>query len=98
MTDKVIAIEQEQGVFQQLLQRVMRMVPDRDRDDGNLRRLVAFRLKNDGEAATTEYLVAKIRDFIQCGAEGSLFSFLRGDLEDDSCSGADSRPDPPEIA
>ena len=50
MSDKLINLEEQDGPFQDVFQRVMRMVPDRDKNDKNLQRLLAFRLKLDGEA------------------------------------------------
>ncbi len=81
MSDKVIAIEETEGTFQMALQRVMRMVPDRDRHDKKLQRLIAFRLKLDGEASLSEYLIRKIRDAIKCSYSGSLYDFLKDDLK-----------------
>ena len=66
MTDKIISIEQQDGPFQIVFQRVMRMVPDRDKQDKNLQRLIAFRLRIDGEAAISEYLIKKIKEAIKC--------------------------------
>ena len=54
MSDKLISIEEQEGPFKMILQRVLRMVPDRDRNDKKLQRLIAFRLKIDGEAAISE--------------------------------------------
>ena len=61
MADKIISIEQQDGPFQKSFQRVMRMVPDRDKPDKKLQRLLAFRLRIDGEAALSEYLIKKIK-------------------------------------
>jgi hypothetical protein len=36
MADKIISIEQQDGPFQKSFQRVMRMVPDRDKPDKKL--------------------------------------------------------------
>jgi len=98
MTDKVIAIEEEDGPFQIIFRRIMRMVPERDKDDKKLQRLIAFRLKIDGEGATTEYLVRKIREIIHCGYTGSLYDFLKDDLKEKECGLPGSVPDPPEVA
>ena len=78
MSDKLITIEAQDGPFQVLFQRIMRMVPDRDKDDKNLQRLLAFRLRTDGEAALSEYLIRKIRETIKCAYTGSLYNFLKG--------------------
>ena len=98
MSDKVIAIEEMEGPFQATLQRIMRMVPDRDRGDKNLQRLLAFRLKLDGEAALSEYLMKKIRDTIKCAYAGSLYDFLRDDLKQKDCESDDNDSAPSGVA
>jgi hypothetical protein len=70
------------------------MVPDRDKNDKKLQRLIAFRLRTDGEAATREYLINKIRDAIQCGYTGSFYNFLKDDLKLKECDLEDETPDP----
>jgi len=99
MTEKVISIEEEDGPFQLAFQRIMQMVPDRDKDDKKLQRLIAFRLKIDGEGATKEHLVNKITEIIQCGYTGCLYDFLKDDLKEKECGFYDeNNPDPPEVA
>ena len=49
MSDKLITLEEQGGPFQAVFQRILRMVPDRDKNDKSLQRLLAFRLKIDGE-------------------------------------------------
>jgi len=98
MSDKVIAIEEEDGPFQVILRRIMRMVPERDKDDKKLQRLIAFRLKTDGEGPTNEYLIRKIREIIHCGYTGSLYDFLKDDLKEKECGVPGGDPDPPEVA
>ena len=93
MTKKVISIEETEGAFQMSLQRVMRMVPDRDKKDISLQRLLAFRLKIDGESAINEYLIHKIREMIRCAYTGRLYDFLKDDLQEKACS--DIEPDSP---
>ena len=75
MSDNLITIEKEGGPFQVVFQRILRMVPDRDKNDKSLQRLLAFRLKIDGEAALSEYLIHKIRETIKCAYTGSLYNF-----------------------
>ena len=87
MTQKVIAIEEKDGPQRAMLQDMMRMVPDRDRYDMNLQRLLAFRLHLDGEAALKEYLMTNIRAAAQCTYTGSLYDFLRNDLATRQCGG-----------
>lgn len=98
MSDKVIAIEAEDGPFQIIFKRIMRMVPERDKDDIKLQRLIAFRLKTDGEGPTNEYLVRKIREIIQCGYTDSLYDFLKNDLKEKECGFQGGAPEPPEVA
>jgi hypothetical protein len=98
MSDKLIAIEEESGPFQVVFQRIMRMVPDRDKNDKNLQRLLAFRLKTDGEAALSEYLIRKIRDMIQCAYTGGLYNFLKDDLIEKECGPNAEDPEPPGAA
>jgi hypothetical protein len=85
MSDKLIALEEQDGPFQNVFQRFMRMVPDRDKNDKNLQRLLAFRLRIDGEAALNEYLIRKIRETIKCAYTGSLYDFLKNDLIEKEC-------------
>ncbi|MGD9006936.1 MAG: hypothetical protein PVG41_03390 [Desulfobacteraceae bacterium] len=96
--EKVISIESEHGPYQMLLQRVLRMVPDRDKHDIELQRLLAFRLRIDGESATREFLMQKIRDMIQCAYPGRLYDFLKDDRASTGCVPDYSGPEPPEIA
>ncbi len=94
MTDKVIAIEKIKGPYQNIFEKLMRMVPDRDRNDLKVQRLIAFRLRTDGEAATKEYLINKIRDRIQCGYTGSFYDFIKDDIKEKECHLEDQDPDP----
>jgi hypothetical protein len=96
--DKVISIESVEGPHQLILRRIWRMVPDRDKDDLELKRLLAFRVRVDGEAATSEYLMRKIRDMIQCAYSGRLYDFLKNDAVAGSCPPGPPTKDPPEIA
>ena len=80
MSDKLVNIEEQDGPYRALFQRILRMVPDRDKQDKNLQRLLAFRLRIDGEAALSEYLIHKIRAAIKCAYTGRLYDFLKDDL------------------
>jgi len=93
MSKKLIIIEEQEGPFKTVLQRIMRMVPERDKNDKNLQRLLAFRLRIDGEAALTEYLIRKIRETIKCAYTGSLYEFLKDDLIEKECNPAKEEPD-----
>ena len=96
--DKIISIDSGDGPYQMILQRIWRMVPDRDKDDVDLRRLLAFRLRVDGEAATSEYLMRKIRDMIQCSFNGRLYDFLKDSEISNQCRSNKSDNGPPDIA
>lgn len=98
MTDKIISIDAVDGPHQMILQRIWRMVPDRDKEDLDLKRLLAFRLRVDGEAATSEYLMRKIRDMIQCAFRGRLYDFLKDDEIASQCKASKTDSNPPEIA
>ena len=94
MSDKLIAIEEQEGPIKTVFQRIMRMVPDRDRGDKNLQRLLAFRLRLDGEAALSEYLIRKIRETIKCAYTGSLYEFLKDDMIEKECNAVEEESDP----
>ena len=94
MSDKIITLEEQDGPFQNVFQRIMRMVPDRDKNDKNLQRLLAFRLKIDGEAALSEFLIRKIRETIKCAYTGSLYDFLKNDLIEKECRSEEDEPNP----
>jgi len=98
MTDKIISIEQQNGPFQATLQRVMRMVPDRDKQDKKLQRLIAFRLRIDGEAALSEYLIKKIKTAIKCSYSGSMYDYLKDDMTSKECEGPDGEEPTPGAA
>ena len=95
MPDKIVSIEETPGAFQMSFQRVMRMVPDRDKDDKKLQRLIAFRLNLDGEAAMSEYLIKKIRDAIKCSYTGTLYDFLKDDEQSRECAELNDDSKPP---
>ena len=85
MSDKLVTIEDTDGPHQHFFQRIMRMVPDRDKNDKNLQRLLAFRLRIDGETAVSEYLIHKIKETIQCAYHGKLYDFLKDDVIEKDC-------------
>lgn len=96
MSKKIIDIEKDQGAFQKSFERIWRMVPDRDKQDLNLKRLLTFRLRVDGEAATSEYLIRKVREVIQASHHGSLYEFLH--QTQPGLVSPDSGTDPPDVA
>lgn len=98
MSDKIISIEKQDGPLQMVFQRVMRMVPDRDKQDKKLQRLIAFRLRIDGEAAISEYLMKRIKEAIKCSYSGSLYNYLKDDIEAKECEDTDLDTTPPGAA
>lgn len=94
MSENVIEIENFEGPFKSIFHNVLRMVPDRDKKDVRLQRLIAFRLRKDGESVTREYLIGKKRDIIQCGFTGSFYDFLKDDAGEKECGFEDRSPDP----
>ncbi len=93
MTEKIIAIEKGNGPFQAALKKIMTLVPDRDKTDEKLLRLIAFRLKIDGEGPTAEYLTLKIREMVQCGYTGRMYDFVKDDIVSRDCDS-----DSPDVA
>jgi hypothetical protein len=98
MTEKIISLEEQTGPFQMVFQRVMRMVPERDKHDKKLQRLIAFRLRIDGEAAISEYLIKKIKEAIKCSYSGSLYDYLKDDAEMKECEDTNMDDTPPGAA
>ncbi|MEN8243365.1 MAG: hypothetical protein ABFS43_00530 [Thermodesulfobacteriota bacterium] len=101
MPGDIIHIEKKEGPLLDILKRVMRMVPEKDKSDVNLQRLIAFRLRVDGEVAIRDYLLEKIREVIQCAYTGSLYDYLKNDLEEKECRPGENNPtipDPPDVA
>jgi hypothetical protein len=95
--NKVISIEERGGKLHMMLRNVLRMVPERDQTDVALQRLLAFRLRIDGENTTREYLMRNIRDMIQCRYHGRLYEFLRNNHKT-VVRGKSQDNDPPESA
>jgi hypothetical protein len=93
---KIIAIEELQGPLRDALGRLFARIPEGQRDDADLRCLIAFRLQIDGERLTETYLENKLRAAVECGFSGRLFDFIRNDREERAC-GIDSSILPDEI-
>lgn len=96
--EKVIAIESRGGPLHAMLRNVMRMVPKKDQHDVALQRMLAFRLGIDGESATREYLMRRIRDMIQCRYNGRLYDFLCNPQDSAGHISTNRGSDPPESA
>jgi hypothetical protein len=91
MDEKVIRLEDKDSTLGARLERILRMVPDRDREDQSLRQLLAFRLRIDGEDRIREYLIKKIRAAIECRYTGSFYDFIKDDLKERECLPKDDR-------
>ncbi len=98
MTADIINIEDRDDALHAMLERVLLLVPEKDNQDLNLQRIIAFRLKLDGEAETRAYLVKKIEETIQCAYTGSLYEFLKDDIQEKKCISKIENPDPPGVA
>jgi hypothetical protein len=96
MTGQIITLEDRDGPLQNELQRLLKIIPEKDKNDKNLQRLLAFRLKLDGEAKTRDYLIRKIEEAIQCNYAGSLYMFLKDDLKEKECHAEESSPETPD--
>jgi len=95
---RVIAIEQRSGPYREMLERLLRMVPDKDRHDTLLLRLLAFRLQSDGEGSTAEFIMQSMREKIRSGFQGSLYAFLMAGAAHPSHIVLPEGTDPPDIA
>lgn len=98
MTADIINIEDRDDALHAILERVMLLVPEKDKKDLNLQRIIAFRLKLDGEPETRAYLVKKIEETIKCAYTGSLYEFLKDDIQEKECASKQKKPDPPDVA
>ncbi len=86
MNAEIINLETSQGPHLLVLRRIMRMVPERDKNDTQLKRLLAFRVMTDGESATKEFLMDQIRSMILSSYSGTLLNWLlnHGGTADDA--------------
>ncbi len=98
MNPKLIAIENRSGPFRVVFQRVMRMVPERDKEDKRLQRMLAFRLIHDGEAETASYLIRNIRHFIRHPGPTSFYDFLMDGKDKDFPPASPENGGPPGAA
>ena len=98
MTADIINIEDHDDTLHDTIERVLLLVPEKDKQDLNLQRIIAFRLKLDGEPKTRAYLVKKIEEVIQCAYTGSLYEFLKDDFHEKACDAKKDKTDPPDVA
>lgn len=86
MPDNVIGLEElKTKPLQEAFRRLMDLIPSKQREDIFLQRLIAVRLNLDGENRTGDYIVRKLEQAVQCNYSGSLFHFLKDDLEETAC-------------
>jgi hypothetical protein len=85
MPEKIVSLEKRDAALQKDLDRLMQIVPARHQEDGDLRRLIAFRLKIDGFTPTRSYIVRKIREMNACGFSGRMFDYLKDDQAEKTC-------------
>ena len=98
MTADIINIEDRDDALHAMLERVLLLIPEKDKQDLNLQRIIAFRLKLDGESVTRAYLINKIEEAIQCSYTGSLYEFLKNDVQEKICTTKNENPEPPDVA
>lgn len=92
MPDNIIAIEELKAPLQDAFRRLMELIPTKQREDTFLQRLIAVRLKIDGENAARDYILRKIEQAIQCNYAGSLFDFFKDDFEETACAAKEESP------
>ena len=91
MTGKVLDLENQlEGVNKEAFDRLIGLLGQRDQKDEELRKLVAFRLKIDGEDSMRQYLLKKINLARQCRYSGRFFDFIKDDQEEKRCQNANS--------
>ncbi len=86
MTGKVFNLESTlTGVNKKAFDRLVGLFGRSDGRDRDLQRLIAFRLKLDGEEVTRSYLLKKINLASECGYYGRFFDFIKDDREMKRC-------------
>jgi len=76
MTQKVIFPEEVFGEGCRSFQRLMELVPAKDRTDIKLKRFLVFRMKIDGEEATRAFLLNGIEHARDADFNGTLYEYL----------------------
>lgn len=85
MGERLIAIEDISGPEQDALEKLLLLVPPKQRQDLELRRLLLFRLRIDGFDITRNYLVDRTRSADRCGFSGRIYEYLKDDDIERSC-------------
>ena len=85
MTGDIIELEQINDAARIDLKKLLLLIPPEQREDQQLKRLLLFRLQLDGLHATRAYLVEKTREADRCGYTGSMYEYLKDDVEARVC-------------
>ncbi len=85
MDNKVIEIKSSSDGSNKVVDELLKMLPENQRGDERLKRLIAFRLKLDGEGPTRDYLYRKMKHITACGFTGDLYDFLKDASQEEAC-------------
>jgi len=95
MPSNIIFPEGIEGPLHDAFIRLLELISDEHRNDEKLQRLIAFRLKLDGEDLTRAYILKKIEHAEECSYAGNLYDFMKDDRIEMSCGIDES--DPPDL-
>lgn len=95
MPSNIIFPEGIEGPRHDAFIRLLELIPAEHRNDEKLQRLIAFRLKVDGEDPARAYILKKIEHADECGYAGNLYDFMKDDRIETSCGIDES--DPPDL-
>jgi hypothetical protein len=103
MSADIIYPENRRDGSSEAFRRLVQLLPLGQREDAELRRLLLFRLCNNGEDGTRGFILRKMGDARRCAYEGRLFEFFRDDRQRKACmprSGPSvfAGPEPPEAS
>lgn len=90
MTDNLISINESLSDHADDLKKLMKLVDPSQREDKDLASLLLIRLQLDGLNQTRDYLVQKTRAADMCNFKGSLYDYLKNDVEERTCQSEDS--------
>lgn len=95
MPSNIIFPEGIEGPIHDAFTRLMDLIPKEQRTEKKLQRLIAFRLKLDGEDPTRAYILKKTEHAVECQYAGNLYDFMKDDRIEMSCGIDES--DPPDL-
>lgn len=90
MTDNLIHMDDSLADHADDLNKLMKIVDPKQREDKDLARLLLIRLQLDGLDITRDYLVQKTRAADTCNYSGRLYDYLKDDVEERTCQSEDS--------